>query len=244
MDQLKTRINVNLVEHEISQSLLFSHLPSFDLIEYNGRLSNQVRFYDTLREGKEFHLISLNVIRNEDRLLWESFKDLMNRSIQNAALKMRGIYQLDLLAFDLNEGIEIFNWDEFSQLLINHSRHLKCGGKRLIRYCSIFGVLIKKLDVEWGKVDFHSGVEMYSKEPSKFDLFIKKLLRLSANLKKSILIAIYDVSRQSIIDRDNSEQTQRLKKLFHQQINDSECVVPEIFYVHQNCALNLEQEYK
>ena len=227
---------------DVQPLVLFRHLPKLEDIVYKGEAGSKVRHFKIIHQQKPHTLLTVLVISNEDRLFWDSCADLVARSVQAASLKMRGIFGFDLLAVDIHQGMDVFNWDDLGQLLVNHSRKLACGQERLVRYCSLLGVLTKKVDVDWGKVGFRLAAQVYTHDPQKFDLFVRKLLKAGRHFAKPVMIVICDLSREPLLDPRQERQTVRLGQLFRQQPDDLEGTLPQVYVIDQGGCHQLNQD--
>jgi len=204
---------MNLLTSNFQKSVIFSKLPRFESVVYKGELKPKIQHFEVLREGETIHLIVEVLIRKEEGFVWKSFFDLMSHALKIAEAGMQGFFGFDLISLDFSQGINHFHPNELAQLIVNHSRKLALGDEVLIQYGSIFGLLKKRIQEQWGKIDFHSPVEICTRGPEQFDLEVKRLIRESEGLSGSRIIIIQDLSTDPIFKFGAEEQTARLREL-------------------------------
>ena len=241
---------INLIDGGIQHSNLFIHMPLFDEIYYEGYLEGMVRKYRALREGQGCRILSLNVIRKDEDVIWDALDDMLKGSVSQAALKTQGIYAFDLLTVDIHNEIKTFNLNELSNVIVNNALRLAPGQKRLVKYSSVYGLLQKLVVENWGKITFKSSVEVFKDKPDFFDLLIKQLLKnfdpsiaLRVNPERSRriefahdpgILVLNDLSQNPLFDSQNSLQQTRLKKVIDEQIPKSIEFVPEVYVQDKN----------
>ena len=225
---------VNLVQTEFPTSNLFHHLPRFDEIYYQGNLIDRVQLFKAVREGQECKLLAVTIIRKDEDFLWDSTKDLLSRSIKDAASLMRGIYAFDLLTFDVHKEIESFHCHELTQVLVNSSLKLKPGEQMLIKYSSVYGMLQKMVDESWGKIVFKTVVETFNDKPNFFFTLVSKILKTVEFAHTPVMVLVNDLSTHPLHDPQNEEQKAFLDDLIARQTKNSMEFPPEVFIQDQN----------
>ncbi|MBI4971011.1 MAG: hypothetical protein HZC17_04130 [Candidatus Omnitrophica bacterium] len=230
---------MNLVQFNFQTSPVISKLFRFESIIYRGELKPKIQHFETVREGETFHLITTTLIRKEESLVWKSCLDMLEFTMKTAAAGMQGLFGFDLLAIDFGKGIDHFNWNDLAALIVNRSRKLAVGEEVLIQYGSLFGMLKKRVSETWGKIDFHTAVEVFGKDSAQFDLVIKKLINDSAELTGAKIIAVLDLSQDPIFKFGLEEQTERLAKLLASQASQ----VMDIYVIHRDKAVELKAQF-
>ena len=225
---------INLIDGGIQHSNLFIHMPLFDEIYYEGYLEGMVRKYRALREGQGCRILSLNVIRKDEDVIWDALDDMLKGSVSQAALKTQGIYAFDLLTVDIHNEIKTFNLNELSNVIVNNALRLAPGQKRLVKYSSVYGLLQKLVVENWGKITFKSSVEVFKDKPDFFDLLIKQLLKNFEFAHDPGILVLNDLSQNPLFDSQNSLQQTRLKKVIDEQIPKSIEFVPEVYVQDKN----------
>lgn len=220
---------MNLIEGEIQNSNIFTHLPRFDAIYYDGYLEGKVRKYRAVREELTCHVLVLNVIRKDEDVIWKAFADLIKRSVTDAAHAVRGVYVFDVLTKDIHREVKTYNHAEITALLINHARKCAPGEKRLIKYSTIYGILHKLNAVNWGKMTLKTAVEVFKDKDSFFDLMLKKLIKNFEFASEPGLLMINDLSQNPIYNAQDEIQQKRLSILMAKQIPTSIEYPPEVY---------------
>ena len=209
-------------------------MPLFDEIYYEGYLEGMVRKYKAVREGQGCQILSLNVIRKDEDVIWDALDDMLKSAITQAALKMQGIYTFDLLTVDIHNEVKTFNLNELSSVIVNTAIKLAPGQKRLVKYSSVHGLLQKLVVENWGKLTFKSSVEVFKDKPAFFDLLIKQLLKNFEFAHDPGILVLNDLSQNPLFDFKDSLQQTRLKKVLDEQIPKSIEFVPEVYVQDKN----------
>lgn len=232
----------DLFQSEIQSSPLFVPLAKFSLVKFKGFLDENVQRYECERENEICTLLGATVIRRDEKFAWEASEELLERAVKDAAVNMRGVYRYDLLSFDVHREIETFNFQDLTQLIVNHSRKLSDGQEQLIKYCSQYGLLRKLSETDWGKVSFQGHVMVFDKDPVQLDLLIAKFLRKAVSCPRPLMIVLNDQSLHPIFDRKNAEQIQRLTKFFQKEFAEAPDI-PEIFVHDKSGTTELVSEF-
>ena len=225
---------IDLVKTEFPASNLFHHLPRFEEIYYQGNPLDRVQLFKAVREGEECKLLSVTIIRKDEDFLWDSTKDLLGRSIKDAAFEMRGIYAFDLLTFDVHQETETFQCNELTRVLVNSSLKLKAGEQMLIKYSSVYGILQKMVDEPWGKIVFKTAVEVFNDKPNFLFALVKKILKTVEFAHEPVMVLVNDLSTRPLYDPKNAEQKAFLDDLIARQTKNSMEFPPEVFIQDQN----------
>jgi len=220
---------VNLIDGEIQNSNIFTHLPRFDEIYYDGYLEGKVRKFRAVREELQCHVLVLNVIRKDEDIIWEAFVDLIKRSVVEASFAVSGVYVFDVLTKNIHREVKTFKHAELTALLTNHARKCDPGEKRLIKYSSIYGILHKLNAVDWGKITLKTAVEVFKDKDSFFDLMLKKLIKNFEFTREPGLLMINDLSQKPIYNAKDTMQLKRLSTLMAKQIPTSIEFPPEVY---------------
>ena len=150
---------------------LLSYLPELEGLVFKGILDNKVYWFDWSEQTGRRHLVLLkNVIREEEVVLWNGYKDMIVNAVSLANMHVHGRYVLDLFFMEIYDGMKLFRSDEFSQLIVNYSLKMLVSQACIIRYCSIYSVLLKCLEADWGKISFCCNVSSLKKGIEKVDL--------------------------------------------------------------------------
>jgi len=232
---------MNLVEQDILTSPVFSFLPKFQSVVFKTTVGEKVRYFETERDGEKISVLTLMVIRAEEKFFWESCVDLLDRAVQQAAATVAGVYSFELLSFDVHRELKTFSDQELGRLLINHSRKLVPGQTRLIKYSSCFGLLKKLVHEDWGKMVLKTATEIFPKDPVDIDGLVKKTMAVALKQPAPQIIVIHDLSQEPLLVPANQEQKTRLSALFDQQQNLF-ASQPEVFICDRNGVTDLARK--
>ncbi|MEW5896036.1 MAG: hypothetical protein AB1650_09830 [Candidatus Omnitrophota bacterium] len=231
--------NLNLVDGGIQHSRLFAHMPLFDEIVYEGYLEGKVRKYRAVHEGQPCCILSLDMIRKDEDIIWEAFSDLIARSVDQAAANVRGVFIFDLLAMDIHQEVKTFNHQEIATVMINHARKCRPGDKRLIRYSSVYGILQSLNVVDWGKITLKTAVQVFKDQPCFLDLMVKPLIKNFEFTHDPGILILNDLSQAPLFDPGDAQQQERLKNVIEKQIPKSIQFPPEVYIQDKNGAREL-----
>lgn len=214
-------------------------MPLFDEISYVGHNEEKVRQYKAFREGQTCSILSLNFIRNDEKILWDAIEDFVKRSTINAASSVRGVYIFDLLTIDVHNEIKTFKHAEFTTVIINNAAKLAPGEIKMIRYSSAYALIQKTIEGDWGKITFKTAVNVFKDKPDYFDLLIKQLLEDYMFPRDPVILLLNDLSQNPIFDLQNEMQQARIKKVIANLIPNSIEFVPEVYIQDKNGAREL-----
>ncbi|MFA5431044.1 MAG: hypothetical protein WC329_07800 [Candidatus Omnitrophota bacterium] len=230
---------MNLISYGFQDSNLLRHMPRFDEISYAGHNEDKVRLYKALHESQPCSILSLNFIRGDEKVLWDAIEDFVKRGTANAASSARGIYIFDLLTIDIHKEIKTFNHAELSAVIVNIARKMAPGEMKMVKYSSLYALLRKTADYDWGKITFKSAVNVFKDKPQYLDLLIKQLLKDYIFPREPVILLLNDISQNPVFDPGNSVQQERLKKVIAGLVPNSMEFVPEIYVQDKNGAREL-----
>jgi len=225
---------INLIDAQFQFSSLFNHLPVFDEIYYEGQAQEKVQRYRAVREGQDAILLAVTIIRKDEDFLWDSAEDLLKRAVTQASAKARGVYNFDLLAFDLHKETRVFDHNELAHIIFNHSLKLRPGEQRLIKYCSCYGLLQKLGDESWGKVIFKSAVEVFDDKPTFLFSLVKRLLKDAEFSNNPVIALVNDLSTFPLYNPKDENQQGFLAELVAAQAQSSIEFPPEVYVQDKN----------
>ncbi len=214
-------------------------MPFFDEILPLGLNEAKVRQYKAIRENQACNILTLNFIRKDELILWDAVEDFIKRSTINATSGVHGAYIFDLLTIDIHKEINTFNHAELSTVIMNVARKLAPGGIRMIKYSSLYALIQKTIDVDWGKITFKSAVDVFKDSPDYFDLLIKQLLKDFQFSHDPVILLLNDLSQNPVFDHQNKMQQTRIKKVITEFIPNSIEFIPEVYIQDKNGAREL-----
>lgn len=182
----------------LSQANVFSGIPEWQTIVYRSAQTSKLLKFEVAEQEATKPLYFSTVISREEKMTWQSFQDLLSHAVSLAQASMRGLFGLDVLTVDLQNGIQRFNAQDLSRLLINHSKDLDQEPKVLIRYGQLFMVLHKRAPVDdWGKIELKTYVEIMDPEKIRLACHLKKMIR-EGGKEPGASYLIHDISQQPI----------------------------------------------
>ncbi len=228
--------SLNLIDFGFQNSNLFLHMPLFDEISYAGHNEDKVRQYKAVREDQTCNILSLNFIRNDEKILWDAVEDFVKRSTISATSSVHGVYIFDLLTIDIHKEIKTFKHSELTTVIINTAVKLAPGEVKMIKYSSIYALIQKTIDSDWGKITFKTAVNVFKDKPDYLDLLIKWLLKDYTFSHEPVVLLLNDLSQNPIFDLKNELQQERIKKVLASFIPNSVEFIPEVYIQDKNGA--------
>jgi hypothetical protein len=230
---------MDLINYGFQHSNLFQHMPLFDEIHYVGHDEDKVRQYKAIRENQACIVLSLNFIREDEKILWDAVEDLIKRSTMNATSNVHGAYIFDLLTIDIHKELKTFKHAELSAVIVNVASKLTPGQTKMIKYSSAYALIQKTVDFEWGKIAFKTAVNVFKDKADYLDLLIKQLLKDFTFSHDPVILLLNDLSQNPIFDAQNQTQQSRIKKVIADLIPQSMEFVPEVYVQDKHGAREL-----
>jgi hypothetical protein len=230
---------IDLISYGFQHSNLFEHMPLFDEIYYIGHDEDKLRRYKAVREGQACIILSLNFIRDDEKILWDAVEDLIKRSTFSATSSVHGAYIFDLLTIDIHKEVKTFKHAELATLIVNTAIKLSPGQTKMIKYSSAYALIKKTVDFEWGKINFKTAVNVFKDKPDYLDLLVKQLLKDFTFSHDPVILLLNDLSQNPVFDAQNKLQQERLKKVIADLIPQSVEFVPEVYIQDKNGAREL-----
>ncbi len=223
-----------------------SALPAFEEITFAGEVESKIFRYEGRAGASEVShsIFTAMIIRSDEDLIWTSFSELFGRAIKEAAEKMRGFYGFTLLSLDLSSRIEAFDVSAFATLLANHGRKLAPGESAVIPFGACCGILKKRMEESWGKIDVAYPLQVFRKAPSELDTLVKKMFKLCPAAGERSIMLISDFSRTPLFQFGEEVQTERLRTC----LRKGEAVLgerfPEIYINDRNGRVELGAQFQ
>ncbi len=246
---------------DLLQSELFSGFTSWKSIGYRGEVNPKVLLFEVVEgDGEETRPLFLtSLISKAEKMAWQSFQDVLDHTMMLAQAGLRGFFGLDVLSVNMRAGLKNFNPNDFSRLIINHSKNLGPHQKTLIRYDQLFTLLHYRAPADWGKIEVKTHVEFFSQASAigevteasvlaalkgsgstnknsasdQLDLFLKKFLKSSRQEPNSIYI-VHDLSTQPLWDPAHEFQQETLRAWTEKEKASRGGFLPEIHIVHSS----------
>jgi hypothetical protein len=234
---------MNLIDFGFQNSNLFQHMPLFDEILSLGLNEAKVRQYKAIREDQACTILTLNFIRKDELILWDAVEDFLKRSTLNATSGVHGVYIFDLLTIDIHKESKTYNHAELSTVIMNVARKLAPGGIKMVKYSSVYALIHKTIDEDWGKIIFKTAVDVFKDSPDYLDLLIKQLLKDFQFPHDPVILLLNDLSLNPVFDLQNQMQQTRIKKIITELIPNSIEFIPEVYIQDKNGARELLSTY-
>ena len=204
------------------QAGIFSGAAPWQAITYQGAPQPKLLRFEVTDETGTKPLYLAAIISRDEKMAWQSFQDLLGHAVDLAQSSMLGIFGLEVLSVDIQNGIRHFKAEDFSRLLINHSRAQGAAVKTLIRYGQLYGLLHKRVPADWGKIELKTHVEILDPAKTRSGLFAKKTLRESGQ-EPGAIYWIHDLSATPLWDLSKEASGP-------QDVGDSVRQTPEVFF--------------
>ena len=214
-------------------------MPLFDEIEYVGHTEEKVRQYKAVRENQTCSMLALNFIRYDEKMLWDAVEDFVKRGTIDAVSGVRGAYIFDLLTIDIHNEIKTFKHSELTTVIINEARRLAPEETAMVKYSSVYALIKKTIDVDWGKITFKTAVDVFKDKPDYLDILIKRLLKDYVFPHDPVILLLNDISQNPVFDLQNETQQARIKKVIANLIPNSIEFIPEVYIQDKNGAREL-----
>ncbi len=251
--------------NEWLQAKVFAGFAGWKSVAYLKETTPKILQFEVEEAGGVRPLYLASVISREEKMAWQSFQDVLEHMAGLAQGAMRGFFGLEVLSVDIQAGMRSFNPNDFSRLLINHSKTLGPDQKGLIRYGQLFALLHYRAPADWGKIEVKTHVEFLNPEPASTDagvteasvreallgggrgakkkpaggLFengLKDLVKASGG-EGNALYLVHDLGLTRLWDASHDAQRQRVRAWFEKEGKSRGGHLPEVYYFH---AGNLE----
>ncbi len=217
--ELKQITKSNLDLNELSQNL-----------SYDGQVAPKLLVF----RNKERAFFISRIISVEESDAWKACEEMLSYSAKMASSQITGFYGLELISLNLHGGIQNFVSSACTQLIINHAKKMKPGDKSIFQYGSFLLALHKRIDNDWGKIDFKTYVEVFRKPRSQLDLLIKKkcreILKNGSASRQTKSLIIVDLSEDSLFRFGEEEQTERLAGFINKSRKEFESQYLRVFF--------------
>ncbi len=175
------------------------------------------------------HVVSLmkvlSVISNEEQLIARAFSDWFASAIKKAADALRGYFTFDVLQFEIGDAP--WSWNEFTVLLVAHGRKLTVGERRLIQFGALFGVLHKRTEGDFGRIESKLERENCKPKIESLARWIKKQMEIVIDPPLSVFV-IRDLSQAALCCSADDFEFLKSSLLFRKGLS----VRPAIYYWH------------
>jgi hypothetical protein len=109
----------------------------------------------------------------------------------------------------------------------------------MIKYSSVYALIRKTVDSDWGKITFKTAVNVFKDKPDYLDLLIKELLKDHGFSHDPVILLLNDLSQNPVFDPHNEMQQTRLKKILSDFVPNSMELMPEVYIQDKHGAQEL-----
>jgi hypothetical protein len=152
---------------------------------------------------------------------------------------VRGFFIFDLLTIDIHKEIKTFKHAELSAVIMNVASRLAPGEIKMVKYSSVYALIQKTVDSDWGKITFKTAVNVFKDKPDYLDILIKQLLKDFVFSHDPVILLLNDLSLNPVFDLQNETQQARIKKVIADLIPNSMEFIPEVYIQDKNGAREL-----
>jgi len=99
----------------------------------------------------------------------------------------------------------------------------------MIKYSSVYALIRKTIDADWGKITFKTAVGVFKDTPDFFDILIKHILKDYTFSHDPVILLLNDLSQNPVFDPRNETQQTRIRKVIARLIPTSIEFIPEVY---------------
>lgn len=190
---------------------LFEQQPFFVPSEVNlapgslcwmGREGDAVLYQARSADGEPVNLNVFSLIAEDEKIIFRAFQDFYAGAMRQLSEVVRGYYSFEVLQFFVGDAPR--TWSEFAGLLTRHAAKQAISERRLIQFGSLWGILEKHTEADFGRVESKLRIDFYKNDPAALARRVKKLLSKEASADRCFVFR--DESRNSILqDADGFE---------------------------------------
>ncbi len=146
--------------------------------------------------GHSFEIKIISFISEDEKIIFRAFQDWFAAAIRKVSDAVRGYYTFDVLQFEVGDAP--WSWSEFSLLLIAHAKKLGVGERQLIQFGALWGVLHKRTEADFGRVESKLALHFCKPSPEALMRFVKKQSTQQALAAPDLRVVFRDLSRSAL----------------------------------------------
>lgn len=185
--------------NELLQANIFSAFPGQRDISFVKEVTPKLLRFEVTGAEQTKPLYLAAVISREEKMLWQSFQDVLDYAASLAQNDLRGFFGVNVLIVDLKEGIRHFDPTGLAKLFVNHGRELGPDRCAMIRYGQLYCLLQKRAPADWGKIELKTHVTIVDPEKNRMETFFKKMVRESGK-ETGAGYVLHDLSTSPVFD--------------------------------------------
>jgi len=179
-----------------------------------GRENDAVLYRALNLDGKEIQVSVFSLISEDEKIIFRAFQDWYAGALRQVSAVVRGYYTFEVLQFFVGDAPR--SWAEFSDLLIRHASKQAVLEQRLIQFGSLWGVLERHTEADFGRVESKLKTDFFKPQPESFARKLNKLLA-KQKIDEARLVLFKDESAHSFL------RNQEWLELFLKTIRQREC---------------------
>ena len=183
-------------------------------------------------ESVKIETYVIQFLSEDEKIIFRAFQDWFNGAIKKAAETSRGYFTFDVLQFGIAD--QPWSWPDFTALLISHAKKIVIEERRLIQFGSLWGVLHKRTEMDWGRVESKLNLDFCKPSTEACVRWIKKQIAKQP-LQPQARIVFRDLSRSAICpETEKDEFLMQLTRL------KAESQAEQILYWHVSSGRRLQ----
>ncbi len=123
-------------------------------------------------DGVSLPMKVMSFLSEDEKIIFRAFQDWFAASMRKVSDAARGYYTFDVLQYQIGDAP--WSWNDFTALLTAHAKKLAVGERKLIQFGSLWGVLYKRTEAEFGRVESKLHLDFCKPAPEAVARFIKK----------------------------------------------------------------------
>ncbi len=151
-------------------------------------------------ENKESEIAVIVCLSDDEKIIFRAFQDWFSAAIKKISEASRGYFTFDVLQFAV--GDEPWSWSDFAALMIAHAKKLGVGDRRLIQFGSLWGVLNKHTDADFGRIESKLSLDFFKASPDALARFVKKQMASPVAAQAGAVI-FCDLSRTALLPEES-----------------------------------------
>lgn len=166
-------------------------------LQWMGREENAVFYQGVDLNQEPCRIFFVHLISEDEKIIFRAFQDWYSGALKKLSDTVKGYYTFEVLRF-LVEDVPR-SWNEFSGLLARHAAKLSVAEKNLIQFGSLWGVLERHTEADFGRVESKLKTDFFKPRPDSVVRQFKKRAE-QINLKSRDILIFGDGSSRTFFD--------------------------------------------
>lgn len=190
-----------------------------------GHEAGRQHYLLTHSEKPEINLFVVSVLSEDEKIIFRGFQDWYSQAIRKLSEVCRGYFTFDVLQFEIGDAP--LSWNDFTNLLKAHALKLGVGENRLIQFSGLWGVLTRRTEADFGRVESKLNLEFCKPSPEACARLIKKQAAKLPPHSQTMLV-FRDLSRSAICPNEFTDEF--LSGLFCSGLTGCGQAIPFIYF--------------